>query len=104
VHGSAQALVQFCQRGVGLLGHQHQQAAAAFVGHLPGRTAAARLGGERTGFPATLQQAPDPGGADAEQLGKVLAGVAALVAGAHHPLAKVGRVGFQGVLLSYSFR
>jgi hypothetical protein len=82
-------LVQLGQGGVGLLGHEHEQVAAACVGHLDGGAAAPWPCGERAGLPTALEQTADPGGADAEQFGKGLAGVQARVAGAHDPLAKV---------------
>jgi hypothetical protein len=95
VHRGAQPVAQLGQGGVGLLGHQDQQARAAVVGHLGRGAAAAGLGGEGPGFAAALEQAANPGDADAEEVGDLLAGAPAGVAGAHDALAEVLRVGFQ---------
>ena len=104
MHRGTQPLVQLGEGRVGLLADEHQQATAAFFGHLCGGTTAAGLGRKGAGLPPTLEQAADPGGAHTEQFGKSLAGVRTLVAGTYDPLAKVVGVGFQGKLLSYSFR
>jgi hypothetical protein len=104
MHRGAQPLAQFGQGSVGLLADQHEQAAVAVGGHLGGRTAAAGLGGEGAGLAAALQQAADPGNTDAEEVGDLLAGEPAVVAGAHDALAEVLGVGFQRDLLSYSCR
>ena len=61
--GGGQACVQFGQGGVGLLGDEHDQAVAAFRGHLDG-AAGVGLGGERAGFAAALDQPIDPGQTD----------------------------------------
>ncbi len=91
--GGAEAVPQLGQGGVGLGVDQHQQLEALVVIQLGGVGTAAGPGGERAGFAAALQQAADPGGADAEQVGNLLAGAAALVTGADDPLAEVLRVG-----------
>src|SRR5262249_28304183 len=104
VDEGAQAVVEVGQGGVGVLDDQGQQA-VPLVGVQLGRGAAGvGLGGERAGFAAALEQAADPGGTGGEQGGELVAGAAALVAGADHPLAEVLRVGFHRVLLSYSVR
>jgi hypothetical protein len=56
------------------------------------------LGGEGTDGAAALEEAADPGGADAEEVGELLAAAAALVTGADDALAEVLRVGFHGGL------
>jgi hypothetical protein len=94
VDRGAEAVAEFGQRGVGLGGDEHHEAAAAVVVHLGGRAAGMGAGGEGAGLAAALQQSADPGGADAEQVGDLLAGAALRVAGADHPLTEVLRVGF----------
>jgi hypothetical protein len=79
-------VAQLGQGGVGLLGDEDDEAVPALGGHLGGRAAGVGLGGERAGLSAALEQASDPGGADAEEVGDVLAGAAALIAGTDHTL------------------
>ena len=79
--GGGQALVQFGQGRVRLFGDEHDEAVAAVGGHLDG-AAGVRLGGERAGFAAALEQAANPGGADSEAVGDLLAGIVARVASA----------------------
>ena len=92
--GGAQAVAQLRQGGVGPLGDQHDQAGAAGLVHLGGGAAGVRLGGERAGLAAALQQAADPGGADAEQVRDLLPCPAALVAGTDDFFAEVLGVRF----------
>jgi hypothetical protein len=94
VDGQSQTLAQFDQGGVGLRRDQHGQAEIVVVVHLGGGAAGMGPGGERAGLAAALQQAADPGGTHAEPGGDLWAGAAALVTGAHHPLAEVLGVGF----------
>jgi hypothetical protein len=93
VHRGTEAVAEFCQGGVGLLGDEHDQAAAAVGVHLGRGAAAPGQGGEGAGGAAALEQAADPGGTDAEEVGELLAGAAALVAGADDPLPEVLRIG-----------
>jgi hypothetical protein len=88
MHGGSQAVVQFRQGGVGLFTDQHDQPVAAVWGHLDG-AAGVGLGGKRPAGAAALEQAADPGGADAEAFGDLAAGAAPFVAGADDPLAEV---------------
>jgi hypothetical protein len=88
VDGGGQAVVEFGQGGVGLLGDEHDQPVAAFLRHFDG-AAGMGLGGEGTGGAAALEQAADPGGADAEEVGDLSAGAALRSAGADNPFAEV---------------
>ena len=66
----------------GCLGDEYrQQAVTVLRGQLEWRPTTVRLGGEGAGLAAALQQTPDPGGGDAEEVGDLLAGATALVAG-----------------------
>jgi hypothetical protein len=67
-----------------------------------GPAAAARLGCDRAGLPPPLQQLANPGDADGEAGGDLLAGGVADVAGRDDPLTEVDRVGFhsQGLLIT----
>src|SRR5205085_648120 len=78
-------------------GDEDEQMEAALVIDLGGLAAAAGLGSERTGLAPALEQAADPGGADAEQVGDAAAGALALVTGADDPVAEVLRVGVHTV-------
>jgi hypothetical protein len=88
VDRGGQAVVQFRQGRVGLLGDEHDQSVATVWGHFDG-AAGVGLGGEGAGGAAALEQAADPGGADAEEVGDLLAGAVLLVTGADDPLAEV---------------
>jgi hypothetical protein len=98
VDGRAEAVAQLSQGGVGLLGDEGGETVTALGGHLGRGAAGVGLGGERAGLPAALQEAANPGGADAEQVGDLLAGAAALVAGADHPLTQVLGIRFHATL------
>jgi hypothetical protein len=89
VHRGVEPVAQFGQGGIRLGRDQDEQAEVAFAIHLGGLGAAAGLGGERAGFAPALEQASDPGGADAEPVGDLAAGATALVTGADDPLAEV---------------
>jgi hypothetical protein len=87
VDGSAEAVAQFGQGSVGLLGDEHHQAITELRGQLEWRPTTVGLGGEGAGLATALQQTPDPGGGDAEEVGDLLAGATALVDSLNHPLA-----------------
>jgi len=93
---SAQAVAELGEGGIGLLAHEGEQALAAWLIHLGGRPAGVGEGGEGAGLAAALQQASDPGGADAEEGGDGGAAEAALIAGVDDPLAEVLGVGLHG--------
>jgi hypothetical protein len=86
--------VEFGQRGIGVVHHQGQQAVALLGGQLGRGTAGMGLGGKRAGLAAALEQAADPGGADAEQVGDLLAGASALITVADDTFTEILRVGF----------
>src|SRR6202041_756456 len=86
VDGSAQAVAQLGQGSVGLLGDEYQQAVTVLRGQLERRTTTMRLGVEGAGLATALQQSADPSRGDAEKVGDLLAGAAALVAGTDHAL------------------
>lgn len=89
VDEGAQAVAEFGQGGVGLLGDQDEQLPALAVAQLARGAAAVGLGGDRAGLAAALEQLADPGFANAEEFGELRAGAAALVAGAGDALAEV---------------
>jgi hypothetical protein len=87
VDGSAEAVAQLGQGRVGLLGDEHYEAITVLRGQLAWRPARVGLGGEGTGLAATLEQTPDPGGGNAEEVGELLARATAVVDSLNHPLA-----------------
>jgi hypothetical protein len=89
VDRGGEAVAELGQGGVGLFGDQHDQAAAAVRVQFGGGPAGVRPGGEGAGLAAALEEAADPGGANAEAVGDLLAGAAALVAGADDPLPEI---------------
>jgi hypothetical protein len=93
VDGSIEAVAEFRQGSIGLLGDEHEQAPAALLVHLDVAGAAARQGGEGTGFAAALEQAADPSGGDAEKGSDMLAGADVVVTSADHAFAEVLRIG-----------
>jgi hypothetical protein len=94
VDRSAEAVVEFGQGSIGLLGDEHEQATAAGRIHLEVASAAARQGGKSTGFAATLQQAANPSGGDAEEGSDLLTRADVIVASAEHTFAEILRIGF----------
>jgi hypothetical protein len=94
MHRGLQALAEFLQGGIGLLADQHEQPLAALRVHLGDGPAAAGQSGKGAGLPPSLQQSPDPGGADAKQLSNLLARAPALVTGPDDTLTKVLRIRF----------
>jgi hypothetical protein len=98
VDGSAEAVVEFGQGRIGLLGDEHEQATAAGLVHLDVAGAAAGPGGQGAGFAAALKQAADPSGGDAEQGSELLARADMVVAGADHAFAEILRIGFHNSL------
>jgi hypothetical protein len=98
VDGGGEAVAQLGQGGVGLLADQDDETVAALRIDLDASGSAAGQGGEGAGLAAALEQASDPGGGDAEEVGDLLAGAGLLVAGADDPLAEV-----LGVSLHTSF-
>ena len=91
-----QAVAELGEGGIGLLADEGDQALAALVIHFGGGSAGMGEGGEGTGLASALQQASDPGGADAEEGGDGGAGAAALIAGSDDPLAEILGVGLHG--------
>ena len=89
MHRGGQALVEFGESGVWLGSDQGAQLGAAVIVDLGLGATGMRPGGNGTGFAAALQQAADPGRADPEEVGNLLAGTAPRIARADHPLTEV---------------
>ena len=90
--GQAQAACQFLERGVGPGLDQFGQLPAV---DLAAAGPAAGAGGDVPAFTAVLLEPPDPGGADAEGLGRLGGGLPG-VAGVDHALSQVHGVGLHG--------
>ena len=77
-----EAVAQFGQGGIGLLGDQNEQAAAALFVHLGGWSSCVGQGGKGTRFAAALKQPANPSGANAEEFGDRLVGGKTFIASA----------------------
>jgi hypothetical protein len=66
----AKAFAEFCQGGVRLFGDQRHEAFASFWVHFGRGSAGVGQGGKGAGFASALQQASNPGGADAKEFSK----------------------------------
>jgi hypothetical protein len=97
------ALFELLQGGVGLLFDQRCEPVVVVRAEGGGRAPAVRLGLDRAGIAAALEQSDDEGEADAEPPGDLAQGAFLVVHGVDDALTKVARVGAHGDLLRNGF-